>query len=58
MSWTYCTHKECEKSNTCERFINKNGTEINFKSICPNNNYKWYWKTELNITKVDTTIKK
>ncbi len=36
-----CDCKECEKLNTCTR-PHEQGELINFKAICPNNDYKWY----------------
>jgi hypothetical protein len=36
-----CDYKECEKFNTCAR-PHEQGELINFKAICPNNDYKWY----------------
>lgn len=48
MASVYCSHSECIKSNSCQRFANKNkpdATEVKFKSICnEENGYKWHWR--------------
>jgi len=40
-----CEYKECEKYTSCGR-VSEGGTIINFKQICPNQNYKWYMKVD------------
>lgn len=53
MSSVYCSYSECIKSNSCQRFANKNkqdATEIKFKSICnKENSYKWHWRINQSV---------
>lgn len=51
-----CKHNECEKSNSCYRFLakpeSKDQAYNKFENICtPENNYKWYWEVK------DTALK-
>lgn len=42
MHFAKCEFKECDKKDTCERFLKAEACEINFKVICYNLGYKWY----------------
>jgi hypothetical protein len=53
---TFCKNQECEKSCDCERFINQDGVEINFKAVCrEDNDYKWFWEVENKVATNEET---
>lgn len=52
-----CNNNNCKYSQTCNRFLTKQGELMNFSAICSKEtNYKWYWKTEVNIVKKDGVL--
>lgn len=39
-----CDNKDCPKSNSCKRFLDKTGEPMNMPAICyEENNYIHYW---------------
>ena len=47
-----CDNDKCKYSQTCDRFLIKQGELLKFSAICnEETKYKWYWKTETNIMK-------
>lgn len=49
-----CKNKECINKNNCKRFKDTVGEDFYFNNICnEENNYKWLWKIENSVTKVN-----
>ena len=42
MNVSKCEYNDCNRRNNCHRFVNGEGTVINFKVICYMQSYQWY----------------
>jgi hypothetical protein len=50
-----CDYQNCPKSSQCKRFLTKIGELFDFEQICnKNNNYKYFWKEDLEVVKKET----
>lgn len=58
MKITRCEHNECEKKETCKRYLAENVALVNFKAICGMGlgrrhiDYEWYWEDKDKVNKL------
>ena len=57
-----CQYSECEKKDNCFRYNPQanqiQGYEVNFNKVCfAENNYKYYWKKDIEVDKIIKTDK-
>jgi hypothetical protein len=57
-----CKNDKCDKKETCFRFVatpkEKDQPYAEFRFICPNDNYKWYWHYVKEVAVVNVDDKK
>lgn len=44
-----CEYIECEKSNDCKRFLQKDSAVVEYKYICPSFDHRWFVQKDVEI---------
>lgn len=56
---TCCLNEECERKDTCARYKNEKYAIVNHKANCGEcNEYKWYYKDDTKINKIEESEEK